>query len=252
VLAEHGHDNLRLLRGSAFTTYLSIGVNLLGGFMRTYESDHPHITQFADSPWVELIVVKHAFLFAAMGAAIVLFERFVPRQRQRLHDPQAPAPDPVAHRFLVFLAFSGIAAAAVLGSASQVVTEFPEPPATPVVVPAHSTYQNFTGTWSGTPVQPALATGAFTVAPNATFLVVGFEPGMAASPQATLTGPDGTQHPVAFPNTGATTLITLDHPAPGAWSFTMTSPAVPTPALWSVHVKVAFPARAEGGDEHGH
>ena len=39
-----GHHHRKVLDTAAFLTYLAIVVNLAGGFMRTFQTGHPHLT----------------------------------------------------------------------------------------------------------------------------------------------------------------------------------------------------------------
>lgn len=241
---RRGHDHAGLLRGAAFTTYLSIAANLLGGFLRTYESDHPHLTQWASSPWVQAIAVKHLFLFTAMGAAVVLFERTVPRLRRAAAAGRLAEVSTVPHRVGATLVLAGIAVAALLGAVSQVVAEFPPAPMEPM---AHESvaYQNFTGTLDGTPAMPAHAGGAFVVAGNASALRFDVDGGGATALQVTLTEPGGATHTLATPATqqggAGKSFLVLEHPAAGAWRFDLDAPLA-SGARWSVSVKVTVPA----------
>ncbi len=74
-----GTSRLATLRNAAFATYASLAVNFLGGAMRMYQSGHPGLTDIGHSSWVQVLVVKHAFLIGAGVAAVVLFERVAPR-----------------------------------------------------------------------------------------------------------------------------------------------------------------------------
>ncbi|MEA3204219.1 MAG: hypothetical protein QOI63_1899, partial [Thermoplasmata archaeon] len=219
---RRGADLGGLLRAAAFTTYLSIVANLLGGFLRTYESGHPHLADIARSPWVQVIAAKHLFLFAAMGAAIVLFERTVPRLRRAAAEGRLAQVPVTAHRVGAAFVLAGIAAAALLGSVSQVVAELPAAPVQEPVPREVAHLQTFTGTLAGNPLMPAHGGAAFIVPVNASSLR--FQLDVAGSPglQVSLTEPDGaTTHPVgapAFPG-GTSTFVVLLRPAAGAWRF---------------------------------
>jgi hypothetical protein len=242
---RRGHDNLGLLRGAAFTTYLSIAANLLGGFMRTYQSGHPHITQFAISPWVQAIAIKHLFLFTAMGAAVYLFERAVPRLRHAQQTGTLETTPSRLHGLAAGLALFGILMAALLGSVSQVVAELPAE--APIAATTHDVvlHQNFTGTLMGSPTMPAHGGGAFAVPANASRLSVRLDDGGAPDVESIVTEPDGTSHrtvaPVTQAGSAASVLVIIDHPAAGAWRFDLSSPAA-TGQAWRVEVKTTVPA----------
>ncbi|MCA1811257.1 MAG: hypothetical protein LC623_04510 [Halobacteriales archaeon] len=229
---RQGQDHPGLLRGAAFTTYLSIAANLLGGFLRTYESDHPRLSSFPTSPWVQAIAVKHLFLFTAMGAAVVLFERTVPRLRRAAAQGRLAEVSTAPHRVGTALVFTGIAVAALLGSVSQVVAMFPADPVQEPHAMEMARYQNFTGTLDGTPAAPAHGGGAFLVPGNATVLRFTVDAGGAPALRITLTEPDGTAHTVAD---GSVTLV--DRPKPGAWRFDLDAP-VGTGTGWSASVRI--------------
>jgi hypothetical protein len=111
-----GHHHASWLQGAAFLTYVAIVANLVGGFMRTYETGHPSITQFNDSAWVRALAVKHVFLFVAMGAAVVLFERVAPRLIRAFKAGSLAPVAPLGHRLGVLLVAVGILLAAILGA----------------------------------------------------------------------------------------------------------------------------------------
>ncbi|MEA3143191.1 MAG: hypothetical protein QOG31_515 [Thermoplasmata archaeon] len=232
---RRGHDLGGLLRASAFATYLSIAVNLLGGFFRTYESDHPRLGQIAGSAWVQAIAVKHLFLFAAMGAAIVLFERTVPRLRRAAADGTLPQVSRTPHRVAASIVLGGIAVAALLGSVSQVLPLLPAAPSHEPVAHDETRIENFTGTLAGTPLMPAKGGGAFVVPQNATTLRFSIDAGTGPGTTGTtiaLIGPDGGSQAMGTPS-----FVVLLHPAPGAWRFELESPAAAGTA-WTAQAKI--------------
>jgi hypothetical protein len=46
-----------------------IALNGVGGLMRLFQSDHPGLERLGDSTWVQVLFVKHLFLFAGIGLA---------------------------------------------------------------------------------------------------------------------------------------------------------------------------------------
>jgi hypothetical protein len=231
---RRGHDLGGLLRASAFTTYLAIVVNLLGGFLRTYESDHPHLSSLATSPWVQVIAAKHLVLFTSMGAAVVLFERTVPRLRRAAAEGRLAQVSPVPHRVGTALVLSGIAVAALLGSVSQVVALLP---AVPVQEPAphdETAATGFNGTLGGTPLMPAHGGGAFVVPPNATALRFSIDAGGAPGVRIVLTDPNGATQALADPS-----VTIVQAPAAGAWRFDLDALAA-TGTAWTAQAKVTM------------
>jgi hypothetical protein len=148
-----GHHHANVLHFATFLTYISILVNLLGGFMRTYETGHPHITDFATSSWVRAIAIKHVFLFLGMGAAVYLFERVAPRHLKAMWDSKLPETSLTGHTLGVLLVALGIVVAAVLGAVSSVLpvgaAAMEEPD---LIIP--DSYLNVSGTYQATPLTP--------------------------------------------------------------------------------------------------
>lgn len=250
-----GHEHRRVLDTSAFLTYLAIVVNLLGGFMRTFQTGHPHLTQWSESPWVRAIAIKHVFLFLAQGVAVYLFEVLAPRLLKRHKEGTLTDPSPLGHRFGVFVVAFGIVLAAILGALTQVVplvaadggetmdgTDEPGPQ-----TPLESVrYQNATGQLTSTPAQPTAATGTFDVpvgtrAVNATLLWTPGQytlvlnlippgetgvPGPAAPPPAPITRTQGSQQ------------VDLEDPLPGRWTYRISS-GFAVDASWDLTVRIA-------------
>jgi hypothetical protein len=243
VKGDHNH---RVLDTAAFLTYLSIIVNLLGGFMRTYQTGHPHITQFAESPWVRAIAIKHLFLFAAQGASIVLFEVIAPRLI-RAHKAGALAnPYPTGHRIGVALVGLGIIVAAVLGALTQVVplvsADAPIDDHGDHTAPL-AEYHNATGQLTSTPVQPTTSTGSFRV-PNGTVVL---EASLLWDPaqftlQLDLVDPSGTSK--AGSASGGSLDVAVDAPRTGEWTYTISSDFAVN-AAWTLSARMSV----VGGDE---
>lgn len=233
-----GHHNRAVLDTAAVLTYLAIVVNLLGGFMRTFQTGHPHLTQFAESPWVRAIAVKHLFLFAAMGAAIYLLDRLAPRlvrlhRAERLDDPS-----PAGHRLAVAAVAVGVLVAAVLGATTQVVPlvsaeDTPEPPHTE----RHVAFHNATGQLMSTPLMPSTATGSFEV-PNGTLHLAAtleWTPDQQEL-RLTLVAPDGTALAVTATGPGRAE-ATFDAPRAGAWTYEVGSDLA-AGASWSLTLRM--------------
>ncbi|HET6398045.1 MAG TPA: hypothetical protein VFH47_00650 [Candidatus Thermoplasmatota archaeon] len=150
----------------------SATLNLVGGFLRTFQSDHPRLTAWGDSSWVRVLAVKHVFVFAAVAALLLLAFRYAPRLRRRVAGG-ATGPLP-GERALAGVAAAGILAAAVLGAVGTVLPlrddvpreggAQPEPPLPAPDVPT-TVYLNATGTFTNLP-PGAATTHAFTVLPG--------------------------------------------------------------------------------------
>lgn len=234
-----GHHHANALAWATFLTYFAIVVNLLGGFMRTYQTGHPGLSQFDTSAWVRAIAIKHVFLFAGMAAAVVLFEVVAPRHLKAHREGRLAQAPMTGHVLGVLLVVLGIVVAAFLGAVSSV-TALPsdELPDDHAVHPADA-YHNATGQLVATPLTPTAATGSFTVPANRTDLLVEltWTPSVAnlvilleASPGSQdlrLGGGNGVAH-------GA--LGTP--PTPGTWSYTISSPDAVVNVQWQLAVRL--------------
>ena len=238
-LVAQGHSNRKVLDTSAFLTYLAIVMNLLGGFMRTFQTGHPHLTQFAESPWVRAIAIKHLFLFIGQGAAIYLFEVVAPRLVKANKAGTLGNASPLGHRLGVVLVALGILVASVLGALTQVVPFISadavideDPHSGPTVE-----YYNATGQLTSTPIEPTQSTGAFRV-PNGTFLL---EAILVWTPtqyemRIDLTDPDGG----AFTGNMANGALSVEVEAPktGPWTYALASDLAVN-AAWTLSVRMS-------------
>lgn len=241
---RRGHHNPHVLAFATFLTYISILVNLLGGFMRTYETGHPHITEFASSSWVRAITIKHAFLFAGMGAAVYLLEAVAPRHLRALRDGKLPESSMTGHSVGVLLVTLGIVVAGVLGAVSTTLPTaqaMPEGPAPPVP----DAYHNATGTFQSTPLAPGNAGGSFVVPTGMHDIEVALTWDV---PQSNLgiqiLDPQGTVVK-DLPGTGGRVEGSLGRePAAGTWTYRITSPDSIVNAQWTLALRM--PALGSG------
>jgi hypothetical protein len=243
-----GQNHAQLLHFATFLTYVSILANLAGGFMRTYETGHPHVTAFASSAWVRAIAIKHAFLFLGMGAAVFLLERVAPRLRRALKEGRFAEQPQTGHRVGVLLVALGILVAAVLGAVSTVLPvgeaaapEEPEPP-----VP--DGYLNASGTYQATPLSPGSAGGELPVpAGMADIEVVLTWSAATSSLGIQIVAPDGVVVK-DLPGSGGRVEGALGRaPEAGTWTYRITSP---DPVV-STQYAVAFHLPA-GNGTHSH
>jgi hypothetical protein len=246
-LAVRHHHHRAGLEAAMVLSYVAIVVNLLGGFMRTFESDHPKLEQFGESPWVRAIAIKHVFLFAAMGAAVYLFEAVAPRLVKAHKAGTLTDPSPAGHRVAVVLVALGIVVAAILGAVTQVVplVSASDHPEEQHEHGAAVLYHNATGQLTSSPFSPSASTGTFdvpagTVVLNATLT---WTPAQT-SLRLELAGPEGQK--VTVPNTaGGRIEAGREAPPVGAWTYTIGSDLAVNVA-WTLSVELAtVPA-----DEH--
>ncbi|MHB1260537.1 MAG: hypothetical protein ACYC2H_02350 [Thermoplasmatota archaeon] len=246
-LAAQGHNHRRVLDTSAFLTYLAIILNLLGGFMRTFQTGHPHLTQWAESPWVRAIAIKHLFIFVGQGAAIYLFEVVAPRLVKAHKQGALADASPTGHRVGSVLVALGILVAAVLGALTQVVplvsADAPiddEPMVGPTV------YHNFTGQLTSTPASPATATGSFEVLNTTELLHAEFTWTPAqASLQVVLRHGDQS---FTVTGSGGTGEGSLDAPEPGTWTYEVSS-GFAVGSTWTLSV-AAVPVGGAASHDH--
>jgi hypothetical protein len=241
-----GHENRRVLDTSAFLTYLAIVVNLLGGFMRTFQTGHPHLTQFNESAWVRAIAIKHVFLFLAQGVAVYLFEVVAPRLLKAQRAGTLQNANPLGHRLGVVVVAFGIVLAAILGALTQVVPLVSADAPIDDMHDAHGgpavEYHNATGQLTSTPVQPAASTGSFRV-PNGTVLL---EATLIWTPtqyslRLGLTDPQGQTvqtQPMASATPAGSLSVEVGAPALGTWTYEIGSDFAVN-AAWTLSVRMS-------------
>lgn len=245
-LSAQGHHHRSVLETGMLLTYVAIVVNLLGGFMRTFQTGHPHLTQFADSPWVRAIALKHLFLFLGMGAAVYLFEGVAPRLVRAHKSGALEDTSPAGHRVGVVLVALGIVVAAVLGAVTQVVplVSAEEEPDGHAHGEPGVLFHNATGQLTSSPVAPSASTGTFQV-PNGT---ASFEATLTWTPTQTplrleFTSPSGST--VTVPNTaGGTIAAERFAPQEGPWTYSIGSDLAVNVA-WTLSVRMETAPMAE-------
>lgn len=256
-LVSRGHHHAKVLNAATVLTYIAIVVNLLGGFMRTFQSDHPHLTEFAESGWVRAVAIKHIFIFLGMAAAVYLFERVAPRLLAEHKGGKIDDDAPIGHRIGVLLAALGIIVSAVLGAVTQIVppvmaeADMEDPDGTGGsggngggVFLTEPHYENATGQLTSTPVAPATATGGFdveegTAVIEATFL---WSPTQYAL-SVDLVEPDGGLEATLSSDDGRAE-GTIESPAVGRWSFVVRAD-VAVDAQWTLSLRLAPAAAGE-------
>lgn len=242
---HRGHHHAKVLNFATFLTYVSILANLLGGFMRTYETGHPSITEFGSSAWVRAISIKHLFIFLGMGAAIVLFERIAPRHIRAMKAGTLQEESMTTHALGVLLVALGIVVAALLGAVSTVL---------PVAMAdggdggmggdgdgtlVADAYHNATGQLVSTPVAPGESTSSFEVPAGSTDLhaTLLWTP-TVANLQVAFRTPSGN---VAFAvgGSGGRQEGSLgDMPQPGRWTYSVTTPDPVASVDWELSVRM--------------
>lgn len=241
---HRGHHHVNVLNGATFLAYISILINLVGGFMRTYETGHPSITDFGTSGWVRAITIKHLFLFVGMGAAIYLFEKVAPRHLKAMKEGTLPDQSMTGHALGVLLVALGIMVAAVLGAVSTVL---------PIAAAADGggmddghddhvapdVYHNATGQLLGNAVTPARASSSFEVPAGSSDI----EANLVWTPTvATLAievrDPDGDLAFQASGNDGDAAMAFGKAPGPGRWTYAITSPDPVVNAQWELVLRM--------------
>lgn len=246
-LAAQGHHHRRVLDTSAFLTYLAIILNLLGGFMRTFQTGHPHLTQWAESPWVRAIAIKHVFIFLGQGAAVYLFERVAPRLLEAHKSGGIQDASPTGHRVGSVLVALGILVAAVLGALTQVVPLVSaDAPLDDEPMVGPTLYHNFTGQLTSTPAAPATSTGTFEVANGTALLHAEFTWAPAQADLQVLVSRGG--QAFAVTGSGGAGEGSLEAPEAGTWTYEVSS-GLAIGATWSLSVAVV-PVGGTLGHDH--
>lgn len=251
-----GQHHEKLIAGAAAATYLALLANLVGGFMRTYEEGHPHLTQIADSPWVQVLTLKHVALFAGMGVAVWLVEVHARRLlRAHREGNLAQAPSAGSRAAVLFVAAT-ILLAAILGSVSKVVPLLDGAAAEgmdgdghdghPMELPA--SFHNATGQLTSTPVRPAESTGSFEVANGTASL----DADLVWSPDAfelsiELVDPTGQAAATGQPS-GGTASATVEAPSPGRWTYRIRS-GLAVDAQWTLSIRMSGAGQGFHADE---
>jgi hypothetical protein len=115
-----GEDSVTLDRWTFWLTMNSVLANLVGGFMRTYLPGHPSITDFAASPWVQVMTLKHMFIFTALGGLIFLHHKVAPDLRRAAARKRLNGPTPLGHAVGIWIIVTGVVVASVLGAMAQI------------------------------------------------------------------------------------------------------------------------------------
>ncbi len=222
------HPNWLVLAG--FSMYVAIFGNLVGGFMRTFQTGHPGLDQIGEEPWVLIMLVKHLVLFAGMAAALFLIHAVAPRLRRAQNTDRRP----VDHLLGVGVVAASIVIATVMGALVQVTPIYAlvEPEPEPQL---QDTYVNLTGQLTSTPAAPRTATGTFEVPEGATTLSAQMAWDREEFDLAlVLTGPDAKHE-----GTSATGTATVSAPAiPGTWTYVIRSDlAVDVSWTLSIHIQ---------------
>ena len=238
--ARRGARHPDLLVLGATITYVGILANLFGGFVRTYQPGHPKFWDFGSEPWATVMVIKHAFLFAGMGAAVYLYEVQAPRlaktQLEHVGRMERLAVWGAAAAIFVASVLGAVAAVTPIGGMMDVDDGNGEPPLPdPFAGAAHRFHGSITGGPLGGVVPPA--TGTFLVPEGARGLEAVLTLDRPATVTLTLRAPDGDTE---FDSTDAqdtvpTASVSLPAAAAGTWEYTV-SASTAVAAEWDLVV----------------
>lgn len=239
--ARRGGSNADLLVFGATITYVGILANLFGGFLRTYQPGHPKFWEALDEPWAAVMVVKHAFLFAGMFAAVYLYEVVAPRLSKAIHD-ETPK-----ERFAVIGTAAAILIASVLGAVAAVTpisgmaVDEPGTGGGTLPPPYLGASYPFSGTILGGPLAPLQQpqSGPFDVGQGARGLDARLSVPQGATVRLDLQAPDGQAFTATTDGTQAapTAAIQVPMPAAGRWTYTITATSAVN-AQWSLQVDI--------------
>lgn len=235
-------DGLR--RASAWTIWVSIAANMIGGLMRTYLPGHPSVTDIGHSPWVQVMLLKHVFIFAAMGALLHLHYVVAPWLEKRLAHKALPAGTPSAQAFSVFIVVLGVLVASVLGGFAQITPLGPghemdddTPPDTVIVDQGTDRVFTASSTLTSTPLAPQADRGSFQLRPDVVELAVVFlhDTSTPATLALELTNPNGESHDVPADGQSHTFVAVA-----GVWQYEVTSQLAANVG-WTMEAAMALP-----------
>lgn len=178
--AKRVHDDLPrdgLRRATGQVIWIGIAANLIGGGMRTYLPDHPTIVHIGDEPWVQVMVLKHLFILAALFGLVHLHHVVGPWLEKRRTAGRLEPRASTAQAVSVFLVVLGVVVASVLGGYAQITPIEHEDDAAvqsgPDVQILNATqYIHASGTVTGVGPVNQPATGTFQVPRGTAFLSV--------------------------------------------------------------------------------
>lgn len=234
-LAHRRRDPALAERSPVLPAALILGgivLNLVGGFMRLWASDHPGLSDIGHSRWVQALATKHAALVLGMGASVLLLAAATPAVRARVKGLAALL-TPSRTEALTAVAVLAIAAATIVGALVTTIVPlapagaasrgFPELDAGDLAWERVSAF-NFSGRLTGTPVQSGTTEHALTVPSGATqaSLTLAW---MTAAAELSIELRDPAGTPVEAEVEGGTgqILATLTDPAPGTWTIMVSS-----------------------------
>ncbi len=224
---QAGVSDKELVRPTAIVIWTSIAANLVGGFMRTYLPAHPTVVDVGHSPWVQVMILKHAFIFASMAALLHLHYMVAPWLAKRATQGVATARVPTAQAVSVFVVILSVVVASVLGGFAQITPlgeghdgmQDDTPPQNVVDDFGDERVFSASSSLTSTPISPQSDRGSFQLRSDVVELEITFvhDQTSGATLSLTLTDPQGEQHEV--PRGEATRLLALA----GVWSYVVTS-----------------------------
>lgn len=213
-----GEDAANLQRMTRVLVWVSLAANLIGGAMRTYLPRHPGLSALGDNAWVQVMFLKHIFIFVALGALLYLAYVAIPRADTANRNP--------AVSFSAFLVVLGVVVASILGGYAQITPvegEEEDGGAATQTPPIRGLqFANATGTLTSLPLAPTTETGTFVMDEviSASALFIGEDL------ELNLVAPDGSTH-------GAGTLPVI----PGQWQYEV-SAQIALAVQWSLSVEM--------------
>lgn len=202
-----------------WTTYGSIVANLAGGFMRTYLPEHPTLKDFAVSPWVQVITIKHVFIFAAMAGLLLLVHKVIPAMEQVAPKKRTSSEPALLQQVSVVLVLAGLIAASIMGAQAQITDlgdgfDDNRPQGHDASMDAGGFQTQ--GTLTGSPLNPASSTGKMQVPSQAVFLDVETTwAGSASQAAFAFTDPTGTVYELQGDDDARFLAV------PGEWTYTV-------------------------------
>lgn len=257
-LAQRRRDPSLAERSPVLPAVLLVGgivLNLVGGFMRLWESDHPGLGDVAHSRWVQALAAKHTALVLGMGASVLLLVASFPAARRRLAVLSRLLAPSRTEAFLA-TAFLSVAVATIIGAlVTSIVTptgaEGADAQAFAELAPEDLAIErvallNYTGSITASPVQPGRAEHALAIPLGTSDLRAALTwQGAASVLDVALLDPSGNEAEAEKTATATGVELALEAPAPGGWTLVVTSERALAEA-YRVEVQMDVVRRATG------
>ncbi len=229
---------------TAWVIWAAIAANLIGGFMRTYLPGHPTMVDIGHSDWVQVMLLKHAFIFASMGALLHLHYMVAPWLAKRADHGAVETRVPTAQAISVFIVILSVLVASVLGGFAQITPlgeghdggQDDTPPRVIIDETDDARVFSASSSLTSTPIAPQTDRGTFQVRNDVVGLGVTFVHDTQSNAELSLTlrDPQGNEHAFANGATGQLTALA------GVWAYEVSS-TLAINVAWTLDVTMDLP-----------